>query len=154
MLVAKVDVRAGERHMMKPLRNAHTIAESQHGRVLKTDGNTTYDAIVSREDLHLALDEQRHRPLPRNDPQGFVCGVEQECPFHGLRTLLSTTRGYALGADTLQPKKKTLEPFNWDLCITLSASDDPPLEEEFVDKLCLTLCSVKSATMSSRLPTR
>jgi hypothetical protein len=30
MLVAKVDVGAGERHMMKPLSNTDTIAESQH----------------------------------------------------------------------------------------------------------------------------
>ena len=64
VFVAKVDVGAGERHMMKPLRNAYTITESQHGWVFQADGNTTYDAIVSRQDLYLTLDEQRNGPLP------------------------------------------------------------------------------------------
>jgi len=120
--------------MMKSLRYPYPDAEPQHRREIQTFGNTTYDAIVSRYDLHFALDEQRNRPLPGNHPQWFVRGIEQECPFHGLWILLSTTRGFALLSDTLTPVRKTFTPFSWNRCVRLSAFDDPPKKKSVAYK--------------------
>jgi hypothetical protein len=76
VFISKKDIGSRERYVMKTLGDSHSLAESQHGGMVQADGDTSNDAIVGVQNLHLALDEQDHRPLPGDYPQGLVCGVE------------------------------------------------------------------------------
>ena len=68
ILVAKIDVRARERHAVKPSRDSHVMQEPKNGRELERDGDAAYVSVVGRDDFDFPLGEKRDRLLPGDDP--------------------------------------------------------------------------------------
>ena len=83
MVVAGVDVGAGERHVGEGTFHPDVTEQAKHRRQLHPDRDAADLPIVDGDDLDLALEEEGHGLLPGNDPQRLVGRVEDEGLFHG-----------------------------------------------------------------------
>ena len=82
VVVAGVDVRAGERHVGEGSFHTDVTEEAKHRGKPHPDRDAPDLPVVDGDDLDLALEEEGDRFLPRHDPQGLVSGVQDERLVH------------------------------------------------------------------------
>ena len=92
VIVARVDVRAGERHVIEPAFDLDEAEEADDGGQLEADGHCPYLAVVDRDHLYLPLAPERNRLLPVNDLERLVRRVQKERLLHSLRSMMPVTR--------------------------------------------------------------
>jgi hypothetical protein len=86
VVVAGVDVRAGERHVGEGAFHTDVTEEAKHRGEPHPDRDAPDLPVVDGDDLDLALEEEGDRFLPRYDPQWFVGGVQDERLVHTWRS--------------------------------------------------------------------
>jgi len=82
VVVARVDIRAGERDVIEPALDFDESEEADDGGQLEADGHRPYLAVVDRNHLDLPLAPERNRLLPVNDLERFVRRVQKERLLH------------------------------------------------------------------------
>src|SRR5258708_6485295 len=93
VVVARVDVGAGEGNVRKGTFHPDVTEQTKHRRELHPDRDAADLPVVDGDDLHLALEEKGDGLLPGHDPQGLVGGVEDEGVFHEGRTAKNCAPG-------------------------------------------------------------
>ena len=81
MIVARVDVRARERHVVEPPLDLDVAEQADDRRQLEAEGDRADLAVVDRDDLDLPLAPKRHRFLPVDDLERLVRRVQEKRLF-------------------------------------------------------------------------
>src|ERR1051325_342815 len=84
VIVARVDVGPGERHVIEAAFYLDEAEEADDGGQLEAERNRPYLALVVRDHLHFSLAPERNRLLPVNDLQWLVRRVQKERLLHSL----------------------------------------------------------------------
>jgi hypothetical protein len=82
VLVARVDVRATERHVVDPPLDPDVPEEADDRRQPKRDRDRSHLPVVGRDDLDFPLAEQRDGLLPVDDLERLVGRVQEERLLH------------------------------------------------------------------------
>jgi len=80
--ISRKDIDAGEFDRPVDILEPDQLEESHDGGELNGDRYRMDLSVVNLEDFNFALPEERDRLFPMDDPQGFVCRVEQKGHFH------------------------------------------------------------------------
>src|SRR5688572_18366815 len=102
VVVASVDIRAGERHVIEAALDFDEPEEADHGGQLEAEGHCPYLAVVDRDHLYLPLAPERNRLLPVNDLQRLVRGVEKKRLLHDNVSMMPVAQ---LGCQGAAPRK-------------------------------------------------
>jgi hypothetical protein len=82
VIIARVDVRARERHVVDLPLDLDVAQQPDDRRQLERELDGVDLAVVRGDNLDLPLAPKRHRLLPVDDLQRLVRGVEQERLLH------------------------------------------------------------------------
>src|SRR5262245_35065515 len=82
VVVARVNVRARERHVVETPLDLDVAEQPDDGRQLEADGNGANLPVVNRDDLDLPLAQKRYRLLPVDDLEGLVRRVQEKRLLH------------------------------------------------------------------------
>ena len=82
VVVARVDVRAGEGNVVESAFDFDVAKQSDDGGQFEADGDAVDLPVVHRDNLDLSLAPQRHRLLPVDDLEGLVRRVQEKRLFH------------------------------------------------------------------------
>ena len=82
VVVARVDVRPRERHVIEPALDSDEAEEADDGGQLEAERHRPYLAVVDRDHLYLPLAPERNRLLPVNDLERLVRRVQKERLLH------------------------------------------------------------------------
>ncbi len=80
VIVAQKDVVPRHRNPDAP--PSDKVHQSDHGGHLHGPGHGPKHAIIALDDLHFPHAEHGDRPLPRDDPQWLIGGVEEQSAVH------------------------------------------------------------------------
>jgi len=82
--VAGIDIGPAELDVLKSFPHPDIFQESEHARHPDTEADASDLAVILRQDLHFALEEQGDGTLPRHNVDRLIAGVENECVLHRL----------------------------------------------------------------------
>lgn len=77
-----VDIGPAELDVLEALSHPDVFQETEHARHLDREAYAADFTVVLGQYLHLALEEQGDGPLPGDDVEGLIAGIENECMFH------------------------------------------------------------------------
>src|SRR5262249_41844542 len=84
VLVARVDIGAGERNVIEAAFYADEAEQTDDRGQFEADRSRPYLAVVDRDHLYLPLAPERDRFLPVNNLEGLVRRVQEKRLFHRL----------------------------------------------------------------------
>ena len=82
VMVACVDIGAGERDVIEAAFDFDEAKQADDGGKLESERDRPYLAVVNRDHLHFSLAPQRNGLLPVNDLQRLIRGVQKKRLLH------------------------------------------------------------------------